>query len=474
MNAMERQGFDYDLVILGSGPAGQRAAIEASRHGLKVAVVEKQQLVGGVCLHTGTMPSKALREAVVNLTGWRLRTLYPERGALEPGSIHMADLKEHIDRVIEKELGVIERTMARFKVDLFFGCAGFTGPHEVLISAPGGDRSLTSGSFLIATGTMALRPPDIPFNGRSVIDSDQLYTIASLPRSMVIIGGGVIALEYASVLALLGIRVCMVVRSREILSYMDGDVVAAFRRHLAGLGVDVRLGASVRAVETEGRPGPRVELDSGDVLECDMVMAAVGRIGTASALGLAAAGLEPDGRGLLSVDGRCRTAVPHILAAGDVAGGPGTASKARDQGRLAVRHLLGLPAGPEEPGLIPYGLYTVPEMAYVGRTEQELERDGTPFVRGTARFREVAKGEIIGDETGMLKLLFHRDTRLLLGVHMIGTAATEIVHVGHAVMAFRGTLDYFTSAVFNYPTLSECYKIAAFNAEMSLAGTARP
>jgi NAD(P) transhydrogenase len=470
MSGAGRHGFDYDLVILGSGPAGQRAAIEASRHGLRVAVVEKQQLVGGVCLHTGTMPSKALREAVVNLTGWRLRTLYPERERSGDSAIGMADLKQHIDRVIARELGVIERTMARFKVDLHYGCAEFTGPYAVRISGPGGEKDLTAESFLIATGTMALRPSDIPFNGQTVIDSDQLYTIPRLPRSILIIGGGVIALEYASVLALLGIRVCLVARGREILPYMDRDIVAAFGQHLGRLGVDMRLGAAIRVIEAEGRPGPRVELDSGDLLECDMVMAAVGRVGTAASLGLAAAGLEPDSRGLLTVDGRYRTAVPHILAAGDVTGRPGTASAARDQGRLAVRHLLDLAPGPGEPGLIPYGLYTVPEMAFVGRTEQELEAEGTPFFRGVASFREVAKGEIIGDETGMLKLLFHADTRRLMGVHLIGTAATEIVHVGHVVMSFGGKLDYFTSVVFNYPTLSECYKIAAFNAEMSTAG----
>lgn len=459
-------GYDYDLIVIGSGPAGQHAAIEAARHGRKAAVIEKQQLLGGVCLHTGTMPSKSFREAVLNLTGWRFKCVFPARECGLPASITMADVKEHIDAVIARELKVIETQLKRHGVDLLHGMAQFTSPHAVRVTPCNGEiTDLTAAHFVIAAGTTAARPAQIPFDNATVIDSDQLYHAAALPRTIVIIGGGVIAVEYASVFATLGTRVHVVNRGETVLPYVDRDVMDVLLAHLRGLGVTFHDGTTVEAVERDNR-SPVAVLTSGERLACDMVMAASGRIGTAADLDLAKAGVEIAARGQLAVDGQLRTAVPHILAAGDITGPPATASNAKEQGRLAARALLGIPAEPEAPWRLPMGIYTIPEISYVGRGEAELGEAGIPFVRGVARFGEVARGEIIGDTLGLMKLLFHRDTRALLGVHCIGTSAAELVQIGHAALHFGAGIDYFLNAVFNYPTLAECYKIAAYDAEV--------
>ena len=463
-----RGANDYDLIVIGSGPAGQHAAIEAARHGLRVAVIEKQQVIGGACLHTGTMPSKSFREAVLSLTGWRFKCLFPTRDCALDGRVTMADIKEHIDAVTARELRVIEAQLRRHGIALLHGMAQFTGPHAVRVTpCAGAIAGLTAAHFVIATGTVAARPPDLPFDDGTVIDSDQLYRAAALPGTIAIIGGGVVAVEYASVFATLGTRVHLISRGPTILPYVDGDVRGVLLAHLRGLGVTFHDGAAVAAVE-RAAGAPVAVLDSGERVGCDMLMSASGRVGTAADLDPGRAGLDVAARGQLAVDAQYRTAVPHVFAAGDITGPPATASNAKEQGRLAARAILGLPAVPEASWRLPMGIYTIPEIAGVGRGEVELAAEAVPFVRGVARFGEVARGEIIGDTLGMMKLLFHRDTRQLLGVHVIGTSATELIQTGHAALHFGAGIDYFLNAVFAYPTLSECYKIAAYDAEAAL------
>jgi NAD(P) transhydrogenase len=458
---------DFDLVVIGSGPAGQHAAVLAAMHGRRVAIIERQELVGGVCVHTGTMPSKALREAVLGLTGWQLRGLFPARREQPADPVTMSDLRAHIDHVIAREIAAIERRMSRHGVEVLFGHARFVGTHAVEVESHRGRREATSTAFLIATGTTARRPAWVPFDDCRVIDSDQVCSMCDLPRRMVILGGGVIALEYASVFALLGIEVHVVNRGARVLGFIDHDLMEVLIPVLEKRGVVFHDGAGVKGVTANSGRSPTVSLESGESIETDVVIVALGRRGTAGDLGLDAVGVTPNEDGVLSVDGSFRTSAPHISAAGDVIGQPATASTARNEGVRAARHLLGLPAESGEPDLLPYGIYTVPEMSYVGSTERELESAGTPFRAGKARYREVAKGEIIGDETGLVKLLFHRGTERLLGVHIIGSAATDLVQLGHAVMTFSGTASYFRDAVFNYPSLSECYRIAALDATSS-------
>lgn len=454
----------YDALIIGSGPAGQRAAIEMAWQGRKVAIVEKQELVGGVCLHTGTMPSKSLREAVLGLTGWRLRCLYPARVELPEQEVTMDRLRQHIDRVISKELAVIQRQMASHGVELLYGEARFIGPQAVEITSHHGRREITSESFLIATGTMARRPDWVPFNGRTVIDSDQVCTIGELPHRMVLLGGGVVALEYAAIFGLLGVEVHVIHRGAEVLPYVDPDMMAILVPHLEAQGVTFHLGVEATAIEPGGPGRPAVLTSEGEAIGGDLIIVALGRTGTAGRLDLERAGVRPSHGGLLEVNDHYQTSAPHIYAAGDVIGQPATASTARAEAERAALHLLGRLAPDGEPRLLPFGIYTIPEIAYVGPTEPELQAEGVPYFTGISRYREVAKGEIIGDEEGMLKLLFHRETGRLLGVHIIGTSATDLVQLGHAVITLEGTIDYFTGSVFNFPTLSECYAVAAHNA----------
>jgi NAD(P) transhydrogenase len=467
MPSTEGSPAPFDLVIIGSGPAGQQAAIEAARHGRRVAIVEKQLQLGGVCLHTGTMPSKSLREAVLNLTGWSRRRVSRRWQAGSPEQFDMTELSWHIDQVIAKELAVIGRRMSHHGIALYYGCAHFLDDHRIAVDSSEGPCELVGQHILIASGTKARRPGDIPFCEGRVIDSDQLCAIAQLPKSMAILGSGVIALEYASILSLLGVTVHVIYRGSSVLSFLDGDMTDILVRHLTERGVLFHASTEPRSYDLSRPSGVELQLTDGSSLETDLVMVALGRSGATEELDLTAAGLSVDQRGLIPVDDSFATAVPHIYAAGDIIGQPATASTAKSEGISAAGFICGAGSAGTGAPLLPYGVYTVPEIGYVGQTEEALRHEGIPYHRGIARYNELAKGEIIGDELGLTKILFHRETEKVLGVHIIGSGATDLIQLGHAVMSLEGTVGYFTESVFNYPSLSEGYKVAAQNAALA-------
>ncbi|HEY3964246.1 MAG TPA: Si-specific NAD(P)(+) transhydrogenase [Planctomycetaceae bacterium] len=451
----------YDLVVIGSGPAGQKGAIAAAKLNKRVAIIERSKLgPGGVCLHSGTIPSKTMREAILHLTGFRQRDVFCERYR-EKRKITMQDLKRQIAYVVEHEMDVIHDQLDRNGIDFFRGEARFIGPHELTVQADEGLTNLAADHFLVACGTRPARPSKIPFDGKRVFDSDEILHLDSIPRSLIVVGGGVIGLEYAIMFATLGVRVTVVDGRERMLEFCDREIVDTLLFHGRSLGMVFRLGEDVIGVEHLAGERVAVQLESGKRLIGDSVLFTAGRVGDTDSLNLKAAGLEPDDRGRLWCDENHRTWVPHIYGSGDVVGFPALASVSMEQGRRAVCHAFGRPfQGCQH---MPYGLYTIPEISMVGKSEEQLTKERVPYEVGIARFREIARGQILGDKLGMLKILFHRASRKLLGVHCVGETATEIIHIGQSVMAFDGTIDYFRDTVFNYPTMAECYKVAAFD-----------
>jgi len=451
----------YDLAVIGSGPAGQRGAIAAAKMGKRVALIERRnEDLGGVCLHTGTIPSKTMREAILHLTGYRHRGVYKER-YVQKRAITMDDLRRKLDQVIQHELQVIREYLDRNQVDLFAGEASFVDPHTIQVSREGQSRRVVADRVLIACGTRPARPEHIPFDGETVFDSDDLLNIEEIPRSMIVVGAGVIGMEYALMFATLGVEVTVVDGRERLLDFCDREIVDTLVFHARSLGMVFRLGEDVVGIDRLRNGLAAVRLESGKRLIAETVLFSVGRVGDTAGLNLEDAGLKTDERGRLWCDDQHRTWVPHIYGVGDVIGFPALASTSMEQGRRAVAAMFDRPfvAYPH----LPYGLYTIPEISMVGRTEQQLTADRVPYEVGVATFREIARGQIAGDEHGLLKVLFHRDTRQLLGVHIIGETATEIIHIGQTVMALGGTMDYFRDTVFNYPTMTEAYKVAAFN-----------
>ncbi|HEX5470790.1 MAG TPA: Si-specific NAD(P)(+) transhydrogenase [Lacipirellulaceae bacterium] len=449
----------YDLIVVGSGPAGQKAAIAAAKQNWRVLVVERrQELLGGVSLHTGTIPSKTIREAILHLTGYRHRDVYDEcyRRKRE---ITMDDLRRMIRNVNQTEWHVIQDQFARNRVSVMCGEAAFVDPHHVEVQSRGENQIVEGRHILLAPGTRPSRPSHIPFNGETIFDSDEILWLARVPRSMIVVGGGVIGLEYAIMFATLGVQVTVVDGRAQLLEFCDREIIETLLHHARSLSMVFRLGESVVTIR-EPKPGRvAVELESGKRLLGETVLFSVGRAGDTEALCLDRAGLEVDKRGRIKCNAHFQTAVPHIYAVGDVVGFPALASTSMEQGRQAACHMMGHEFEPCQH--MPYGLFTIPEISMVGQNEQQLTDQRVPYEVGMARFSEIARGQIAGDHSGMLKLLFHRDTRKLLGVHVIGESATEIIHIGQAVMALNGTIEYFRDTVFNYPTMAECYKVAA-------------
>jgi NAD(P) transhydrogenase len=451
----------YDLLVIGSGPAGQKGAIAAAKLNKRVAIVDKRECgPGGVCLHSGTIPSKTMREAILHLTGYRQRDVYGERYR-DKRKITMHDLKRQIAYVIDHELDVIHDQLDRNRVDLYSGKARFVGPHEVLVQNRDGTTRLEAECLLVATGTKPARPARIPFDRKRVFDSDEILDLEHIPRSLIVVGGGVIGLEYAIMFATLGVRVTVVDGRERLLEFCDREIVETLLFHARSLGMTMRLGEDVIGIDPLDDNHVAVELESGKRLIADNVLYAAGRVGDTDELNLEAAGLKPDERGRLWCDENHRTWAHHIYGVGDVVGFPALASVSMEQGRRAVCHAFGRPFHGCK--FMPYGLYTIPEISMVGPNEEQLTKDRIPYEVGMARFREIARGQILGDKLGLLKMLFHRESRKLLGVHCIGETATEIIHIGQTVMAFDGTIDYFRDTVFNYPTMAECYKVAAFD-----------
>lgn len=458
--------YDYDLICIGSGPAGQRAAVQASKLGKRVAVIEKQRCVGGVCIETGTIPSKTFREAVRSFSARRFETA-GELG-LQPRP-SMAQLIQRVGRVIQREGEVVRDQLARNEIDLIRGGAAFVGPHTLRVDLGGGVRTLTAANTLIAVGTRPANPPNITADGVTLILSDNLLDLEKLPHTMVVVGGGVIGIEYASMFAALGVQVTVVDKRPRPLEFVDQEIVDELIHQMRKSDVTFRGGEAVESIEISAGP-PRkgvVRLESGKHIVADLVLFSVGRIGATDDLNLECVGLAADSRGRLLVDSHFRTCVPHIFAAGDVIGYPALAATSSEQGRLAACHMFGLSAEPMATNF-PIGVYAIPEISMVGATEEELTRAKVPYETGIARFREIARGQILGDDSGLFKMIFHREDGRLLGAHCIGTGATELIHIGQAVLGLGGGLDYFLRTVFNYPTLAECYKVAAFNAANKL------
>ena len=451
----------YDLVVIGSGPAGQKAAIAAAKLGKSVAVVDRREMVGGVCVHTGTIPSKTLRAAILYLTGFHQSTPY---GREFPSryEVTVADLAFRVHHVLQREMEVVQDQLRRNRVAMLFGTARFLDPHTLEVDTAEGVARLAGEHVLIACGTRPARDPAIPLDGTRIIDSDQIISQGRMPHELTVVGGGIIGLEYASMLLALGVEVTIVEQRARLLEFADREIVEALEYHMRNQGAVFRLGERVVSVRIDERERVAAELESGKTVHGQGLLYSVGRQANTDLLNLPAAGLEADGRGRLRVDDRYQTSVPHIYAAGDVIGFPALASTAMEQGRLASLHMFGQPAV-STPELIPYGIYTIPEISMVGRNEEELTAAKVPYEVGLARFAELAKAQMMGDETGLLKILFDPKTLKLLGIHVIGESATELIHIGQAVLAFGGTIEYFRDAVFNYPNLAEAYKVAALD-----------
>jgi NAD(P) transhydrogenase len=462
----------YDMLVIGSGPAGQKAAIQAAKVGKKVGIVERKSVVGGICINTGTIPSKSLREAVLFLSGFRQRSLYGASYRVKK-DITFEDLAVRCDHVVKAEQEVIQNQLLRNHVDFMVGSAAFLDPHRLSIKQESETNEHTADYIVIAVGTEPARPSEIPFDDESIIDSDGLLTLKRLPKSLTIVGGGVIGCEYASILATLGIPVVLVERRPRLLEFVDSEIIEALQYQMRSIGVTFRFNEEVVGIEKAADGSVAIRLKSGKKIGAPLLMYSAGRVGATRRLSLEPIGIQPDERGRLQVNKNFQTSVPHIYAAGDVVGFPALASTSMQQGRHASCHAFGL-ACETSTHLLPYGIYTIPEISMVGRNEDELTRDGIPYEIGVARYREIARGQIIGDTVGMLKLLFHSETRELLGVHVVGEGATELVHIGQAVMAHAGKLDYFVDNVFNYPTLAECYKVAALAALNRFPPTALP
>lgn len=452
----------YDLLVIGSGPAGQKAAIQAAKIGKKVGIIERKTVVGGICINIGTIPSKSLREAVMFLSGFRQRNLYGASYRVKQ-DITFEDLSQRCNHVVQAEQEIIQNQLMRNRVDFIVGTATLVDPHRIAITQNDKSVEHTADYIVISVGTEAARPPQIPFDDEAVIDSDQLLSLKQLPKSLTIVGGGVIGCEYACILATLGIPVVLVERRPRLLEFVDSEIIEALQYQMRNIGVTLRLNEEVVGVDRASDKSVVLQLKSGKQVRSPLLIYSAGRVGATQSLGLEQIGIEPDSRGRLKVNQDYQTSVPHIYAAGDVIGFPALASTSMQQGRHAACHAFGL--GCETSSyLLPYGIYTIPEISMVGRNEDELTRDGIPYEIGIARYREIARGQLIGDTVGMLKLLFHSENRELLGVHGIGEGATELIHIGQAVMAHGGKLDYFVDTVFNYPTLAECYKVAALAA----------
>lgn len=462
--------YAYDLLCVGSGPAGQRAAIQAAKLGKRVAVVEKQRYIGGVCIDTGTIPSKTFREAV--------RRVYSRPGLEHHDNFTyaartrptMEQLVGHVGRVIQREIGIVHDALTRNAVELVQGQAAFVEPHVLRLDTGQGQRLLSAEHILIAVGTRPSTPPGVDPDHRTILTSDEVLTLPQLPRTMAVVGAGVIGIEYASMFAALGVQVTVIDQRPRPLEFLDHEIVDELLHQLRKNDVIFRCGEAVEEMAVVHVPQRQalVRLASGKYVVADVVLFSAGRVGATDTLNLSAVGLEADARGRLHVDATYRTAVEHIWAAGDVIGFPALAATSSEQGRLAACHMFGI-AAPPMTSHYPVGIYAIPEVSMVGATEEELTRHKIPYEIGIARYKEISRGPILGDDSGMFKMLFHREDSRLLGCHCIGSGATELIHVGQAVLGLGGGLDYFLSTVFNYPTLAECYKVAAYNAANKLA-----
>jgi NAD(P) transhydrogenase len=451
----------FDLVVIGSGPAGQKAAIAAAKLRKRVAVTDRRRMIGGVCVNTGTIPSKTLREAILYLSGFRQRTFYGRTYSVKE-HITVQDLAFRVQSVVSREVEVVRHQLKRNDVETFEGRAHFASPNRVEVLTEEGTIGLIAENIVVACGTRPAHDPEIPLDGQIIADSDQLLGVGEIPRHLIVVGAGVVGVEYASMMLALNVEVTIIDARPRLLEFADREIIESLLYAMRRSGATFRLGEKVVSVTRDARGRVVAKLESGKRVIGDGLLYTVGRQGNADRLNLEAAGLEPDERGRIAVNENFQTVVPHIYAAGDVVGFPALASTSMEQGRLAALHMFGIPVA-HAPHLYPYGIYAIPEISMVGKTEEQLTADRVSYEVGVSKFEELAKGQMLGDETGFLKLLFDPDTHKLLGVHVIGDNAAEIIHIGQAVLSFGGTIDYFRDTVFNYPTLAEAYKVAALD-----------
>lgn len=451
----------YDMLVIGSGPAGQKAAIQAAKLRKKVAIIEKEQ-VGGASVNTGTLPSKTLKDAIYYLHGFKLRAFTNVSMSLKK-SFTMRDLMARKEHVIKNELAIITNQLERNDVEIVHGTASFHDPHTLRVVKQHGHEELLSADFIvIATGSRPRREPGIPFNNSTICDSDTILATETMPKTMAVLGGGVIGCEYATMFAAFGVKVTLIDRRNELLRFVDQEVIQALIYQMRTNGVNVKLNEEIGEIKLDERGRVITGLKSNKTVVTDMLLFSMGRISNTDELNLDRVGIETDKTGLIKVNQYYQTAVPHIYAAGDVIGFPALASTSMEQGRLAACHAFKV-AQSTLPTIMPYGIYTIPEISTVGKSEEELSKEAVPYEVGRAFYKEIARGQIFGDLEGLLKLIFHRDTLQLLGVHIIGEGATELIHIGQAVLTYGGKVDFFVHNVFNYPTLAECYRTAALD-----------
>ena len=464
---MASSAFDYDLIVIGSGPSGQRAAIQAAKLGKSVAIIERARAIGGICVNFGTIPSKTFREAVMHLSGFRERGIYGSSYRVKQ-DIGIDDLLYRVEQVVRSEIDVIRNQMARNRVELIEATATFADAHTIELTTPSGHgkRQITADKIVIACGTEAARDDHIPFDGQHVFTSDDVLGLQRLPRSIIVVGAGVIGVEYATMFAALGVRVTIVDKRPVLLPFLDHEISAALTYVVQQSNVTMRLGEEVEEIHLleSGAQPVEVRLKSGKVLHAEASLYSIGRVGATERLNLAHTGVALDSRNRITVNEHFQSNVEHIYAVGDVIGFPSLASTSYEQGRAAARHAFGMRVDHEGGiGLFPYGIYTVPEISTIGKNEDELTAAGIPYEIGKANYREISRGQIIGDRTGILKIIFSPTDRRLLGVHIMGEGASELIHIGQTLMAHDGKIDYFADAVFNFPTLAECYKTAALD-----------
>lgn len=453
---------EYDLIVIGSGPAGEKAAIEAARMRKTTAIVERHSVQGGVCIHTGTIPSKTLRETVLYISGLRQRSVYGLVGGVK-ADISVKELMYRKDQVIQQEIDVIQQNMARYRIEVIKGTGMISDRNTVVVSDDDNNTSVLKGKvIIISTGTHPYHPSRLNFDDHYIYDGETILNLDTIPRSLTIVGGGVIGCEYASIFAHIGSKVTIIDSRERLLSFLDNEIADALIYIMRKYRINLILG--------DGDKEHHIENDqvvtttqSGRKIVSDRLLFAAGRSGNTENMGLENLGIEIDERGLIKVDDMYRTSVDNIYAVGDVIGFPSLASASMDQGRLAAIHAFKKDDTTCINNLLPIGIYTIPEVSMIGETEESLSEQNQEYEIGIARYFELARGQIINDHDGMLKLIFEPKSRRILGVHIVGERATELIHIGQAVMSYGGTLDYFMETVLNYPTLSEAYKVAALD-----------
>lgn len=452
----------YDMLVVGSGPAGQKAAIQAAKLGKRAAIIERAAYLGGASVNTGTLPSKTLKDTIDYVHGLGRRG-FPHLGVELTRRITLPDLMARKDQVIATEVAVITDQLRRNGIEIIHGTAGFGDPHTLrVIHWDGRYEEFQAAVIVLATGSRPRRPADIPFDDLTICDSDSFLATKNQPASIIVMGGGVIGAEYASMLGAFGIRVTLVDRRTHLLRFMDQEVIHVLEDQMRQAGVAVRLNQPCLGVARTPEGLVAVQLSPEETITAEMLLYTMGRVGNTEALNLDAIGLVPDKQGQLQVNANYQTALSHVYAVGDVIGFPALAATSMEQGRRAASHAFqGAPT--TQPTIIPYGIYSIPEVSMVGRTEEELTAAGIPYVVGRAYYQEMARGHISGDLHGFLKLIFHRTTRRLLGVHILGPSATELIHIGQLLLTYEGSVEAFVHNVFNYPTLAECYRTAALD-----------